>query len=123
VPAWMVILIVGREFAVSGLRQIAAAHGYTIAASELGKTKMVSQVVAIALVISAIRWPELATLATLGMWAVVIFGMLSAADYFRKFWRKVDDQIKRRRRNELLALRRQRRQERQAAMARASRTA
>jgi CDP-diacylglycerol--glycerol-3-phosphate 3-phosphatidyltransferase len=122
-PAWMVILIIGREFAVSGLRQIAAAHGYIIAASELGKTKMVSQVVAIALVISAIRWPGLAILASLSMWAVVIFGMLSAADYFRKFWRKVDDQIKRRRRKELLALRRQKRQERQAAMARASRTA
>src|SRR6202041_4180820 len=42
VPAWMVILIVGREFAVSGLRAIAAAEGYTIQASDLGKTKMVS---------------------------------------------------------------------------------
>src|SRR5271167_3104295 len=40
VPAWMVILIVGREFAVSGLRSIAATEGYTIEASELGKTKM-----------------------------------------------------------------------------------
>src|SRR5512140_360849 len=48
VPAWMVILIVGREFAVSGQRSIAAAAGYTIEASELGKTKMVAQVVAIA---------------------------------------------------------------------------
>src|SRR5205823_273257 len=104
-PAWMVILIIGREFAVSGLRQIAAAHGYTIGASELGKTKMVSQVVAIALVISAVRWTQLETLASLAMWAVVLFGVLSAADYFRKFWRKVDDQIKRRRRKELLALR------------------
>src|SRR5438094_3933595 len=71
-PAWMVILIIGREFAVSGLRQIAAAHGYTIAASELGKTKMVSQVVAIALVISAVRWTQLETLASLAMWAVVL---------------------------------------------------
>src|SRR6201997_4303189 len=41
VPAWMVILIIGREFAVSGLRSIAAAGGYTIAASDLGKTKMI----------------------------------------------------------------------------------
>src|SRR5438067_12641387 len=40
VPAWMVILIVGREFAVSGLRSIAAASGYTIRASDLGKSKM-----------------------------------------------------------------------------------
>src|SRR5579871_6533170 len=44
VPAWMVILIISREFAVSGLRSIAATAGYTIHASELGKTKMASQV-------------------------------------------------------------------------------
>src|ERR1700721_2763192 len=59
VPAWMVILIIGREFAVSGLRSIAASGGYTIEASELGKTKMVAQVGAIALVTVGIRWPQL----------------------------------------------------------------
>ncbi len=59
----MVILIIGREFAVSGLRSIAAASGYTIEASELGKTKMVAQVAAIALVIGGIRWPQLDQLA------------------------------------------------------------
>ncbi|SRR5579884_1204586 len=106
VPAWMVILIIGREFAVSGLRQIAAASGYTIAASDLGKTKMASQVLAIALVIAGIRWPQLDALATLAMWAVVVFGIASAVQYFRKFWRKVDDQIKLRRRRELLRLER-----------------
>ena len=46
-PGWMAVVIIGREFAVSGLRGIAAAEGYTIRASELGKTKMISQVVAI----------------------------------------------------------------------------
>src|SRR5712691_4167706 len=50
VSAWMVIVIIGREFAVSGLRSIAAAAGYDTTASELGKTKMAAQVVAIALV-------------------------------------------------------------------------
>src|ERR1700675_3477091 len=59
VPAWIVILIIGREFAVSGLRSIASASGYTIEASDLGKTKMGAQVVAIALVIAGIRWPQL----------------------------------------------------------------
>src|SRR5580658_1163160 len=73
VPAWMVILIIGREFAVSGLRSIASAGGYTIAASDLGKTKMVAQVVAIALVIAGIRWPGLDQVATIGMWAVMLF--------------------------------------------------
>ena len=55
VPAWMVILIIGREFAVTGLRSIAASAGFTIEASELGKSKMVAQVLAIAFVIASSR--------------------------------------------------------------------
>jgi len=106
-PAALVILIIGREFAVSGLRSIAAASGYTIKASDLGKTKMVAQVAAISLVIASIRWKELHDLALIGMWTVMLFGIVSAADYFRKFWRKVDDRVKRRRRRELLVLERQ----------------
>jgi CDP-diacylglycerol--glycerol-3-phosphate 3-phosphatidyltransferase len=107
VSAWIVILIIGREFAVSGLRSIAAVAGYTIEASELGKTKMAAQVAAIALVIAGIHWPVLVGLSGWAMWAVVAFGVISAADYFRKFWRKVDQQVKTRRRKELLALDRQ----------------
>ena len=107
IPAWIVILIIGREFAVSGLRSIAAASGYTIKASELGKTKMASQVVAIALVIAAVRWPQLDQLGLIGMWAVMLFAIASAADYFRKFWRRIDDGVKQRRRRELLRLERQ----------------
>jgi CDP-diacylglycerol--glycerol-3-phosphate 3-phosphatidyltransferase len=106
VPAWMAILVVGREFAVSGLRQIAAASGYVIRASELGKTKMSAQVLAISLVIGGIRWPGLRASGLIAMWAVLLFGIVSAADYFRKFWRKVDYQVKRRRRRELLRLER-----------------
>ncbi len=107
VPAWMVILLLGREFAVSGLRSIAAAEGYTIQASELGKTKMVSQVAAISMVLVSTRWKEVADFAMLCMWGVIAFSMLSAIDYFRKFWRKVDHKIKQRRRRELLLLQRQ----------------
>jgi len=106
-PAWIVILIIGREFAVSGLRSIAAASGYTIRASELGKTKMAAQVTAISLVIAGIRWPNLNQFATMGLWAVMLFGIISAGDYFRKFWRRVDDHVKTRRRRELLRLERQ----------------
>src|SRR5271154_1244195 len=106
-PAWIVILIIGREFAVSGLRSIAAASGYTIRASELGKTKMAAQVAAISLGIAGIRWPGLDQFATIGLWAVMLFGIISAADYFRKFWRRVDDHVKTRRRRELLRLERQ----------------
>jgi len=117
VQAWMVILIIGREFAVSGLRSIAASAGYTIEASELGKTKMVAQVVAIALVIAAIRWPAMQQAALLAMWAVVLFALASAADYFRKFWGVVDEHVKLRRRRELLALQRQERKRKRAAIA------
>jgi CDP-diacylglycerol---glycerol-3-phosphate 3-phosphatidyltransferase len=108
VPAWMVILIVGREFAISGLRSIAAAEGYTIRASDLGKTKMVAQVTAISFLLLSIRHRQIATIAYWMMWVVVLFAVLSAVGYFRKFWRKVDVRIKLRRRRELLRIERRR---------------
>jgi CDP-diacylglycerol--glycerol-3-phosphate 3-phosphatidyltransferase len=114
VPAWMVILIIGREFAVSGLRSIAAAEGYTIQASELGKTKMITQVIAISMIMLSIHWQELTRFAMLAMWGVVAFSMLSAIDYFRKFWRRVDDQVKLRRRRELLKAERARKRKERA---------
>lgn len=102
VPGWMVILVVGREFAVSGLRAIAAAEGYTIKASDLGKTKMISQVAAVSVLMLGMRYEWLARPARWLMWVVVFFSVVSAAMYFRKFWRKIDDRIKLRRRRELL---------------------
>jgi hypothetical protein len=67
---------------------------------------MAAQVIAIALVIGSIRWPWLAEPATIGMWAVMLFGIVSAVDYFRTFWRRVDDSVKLRRRRELLRMER-----------------
>jgi CDP-diacylglycerol--glycerol-3-phosphate 3-phosphatidyltransferase len=52
-PAWAVVIIVGREFAVSGLRSVAAADGVVIAASRMGKFKMLSQVLSVALLIAS----------------------------------------------------------------------
>ncbi len=108
VPAWMVVLIIGREFAVTGLRSIAAAEGFTIQASDLGKTKMITQVIAISMVLVSIHWEALTGFAMLWMWGVVVFGLASAVGYFVKFWRKVDDSTKLRRRKELLRIERQR---------------
>ncbi len=116
-PAWMVVLIVGREFGVSGLRGIAAAEGYTIRASDLGKTKMIAQVVAISLLLLSIRHPNLAAPANWMMWGVVVFSIASAVDYFRKFWRKVDVRVKKRRRRELIRLERRERRQRREALA------
>ncbi len=109
VPAWMVVVIVGREFAVSGLRSIAAAEGYMIEASELGKTKMVLQVVAVSLLLVGAHSRLFSLLGLIAVWLVVLFAVVSAVDYFRKFWRRVDIRFKvRRRRERLLLLRKQR---------------
>src|SRR5262252_9115577 len=107
-PGWMAILIIGREFAVSGLRSIAAAEGYTIKANDLGKTKMFFQVVAVSCMLVAVRHSTVHMVGMWLMWAVVVFALLSAVSYFRKFWRRVDERIKLRRRKELLALERKR---------------
>lgn len=97
VPAWMVVIIIGREFTVLGLRNIASAEGFTIEASALGKTKMVLQVIAVCAVILASQVPALGLLSLVLLWLVVISAIISAVQYFTKFWSKVDDRVKQRR--------------------------
>lgn len=92
-PAWMVVVIVGREFAVSGMRSIAAARGLVIAASTWGKVKTVSQVVAITLLIltsTLERWVRYGNLGKAALWIVMIFAIYSMVDYFIHFTRSVD---------------------------------
>lgn len=108
-PAWLVILLVSREFAVTGLRGIAAAEGYTIQASDLGKTKTLMQVVGICFLLLSMRHPRFSTAANWAMGAVVLASLLSAIDYFWKFWRKVDVSVKKRRRREILIAQRRER--------------
>ena len=112
VPAWLTILLIGREFVISGLRSIASAAGYTIKANDLGKTKMAFQVAAIALVILSMRIPEVGVYAYWCMWLVVFFSIASAFSYFYKFWGKIDAHVKERRRKELLIEERLERRER-----------
>ncbi len=108
---WMAILIIGREFAVSGLRSIAASAGLTIKASDLGKTKMLSRVVAVSLALLGIQHAELRSWAAFWMWVVVFFSLFSAGMYFAKFWREIDGNIKLARRREVLLLERRRQRE------------
>lgn len=89
VPAWMVVIIIGREFAVSGLRSIAAQQGVTIAASPLGKGKMVSQVIAISLLILGYELGQFRVIGKVALWGVVFFALVSGVDYFIKFARAV----------------------------------
>ncbi len=87
--AWMVVIIIGREFAVSGLRSIAATQGVTIAASPLGKTKTVAQVVAIALLIVGYELGEFRFIGELALWFVMLFALVSGVQYFIHFTRLV----------------------------------
>lgn len=105
IPAWMVVIIVGREFAVSGLRAIASAEGFVLEASELGKTKMVVQVVAVTVIVLEHRYPRMQPLGEALLWVVVVFALASAAQYLLSFWKKLDVRVKRQRNRPLTALR------------------
>jgi len=97
VPAWMVVVIIGREFTVLGLRNIASAEGFTIPASALGKTKMVLQVLAVAVVILGAQHLAFRWWGKFFLWLVVISAIVSAVHYFLKFWNQVDVRVKQRR--------------------------
>jgi CDP-diacylglycerol--glycerol-3-phosphate 3-phosphatidyltransferase len=86
VPAWMVMIILGREFVITGLRNVAAARGLLMPASVLGKGKMVSQVVAIFLLLFSLRYPLLRIPALAALWVVVVLAVVSALDYFRLYF-------------------------------------
>src|SRR6266567_4581094 len=105
VPAWMVVIIIGREFTVLGLRNIASAEGFTIAASTLGKTKMVLQICAVAIVIVGARHPSLKPLGLFLLWLVVISALISAAQYFFRFWSQLDSRITQRRKLRMMEAR------------------
>ncbi len=92
-PAWMVVLIVGREFAVTGLRGIAATRGMLIPASRWGKYKTASQIVAITVMIltnTLERWAPARRLGVAALWVALLFAVVSAVDYFLAFARRVD---------------------------------
>jgi CDP-diacylglycerol---glycerol-3-phosphate 3-phosphatidyltransferase len=84
--AWMVGVIIGREIAVTGLRNLAYSRGLAMPASGLGKFKMASQVVAILLLI--LGWERVPALLVLGqaaLWVVLLTAVVSAVDYYQGF--------------------------------------
>jgi CDP-diacylglycerol---glycerol-3-phosphate 3-phosphatidyltransferase len=91
VPAWIVVIIIGRELAVSGLRSIASSEGFVIQASELGKTKMVLEVITIVVIALVPRFPRIDIPGKVLLWLVVWFAVASAVQYFWIFWRKLEE--------------------------------
>lgn len=84
--AWMVAVILGREFLVTGFRSLAYARGVTIAASPLGKVKMAAQVVAILLLILGQgRAQPFYLLGQIALWVVMATALVSGIDYYRRF--------------------------------------
>jgi CDP-diacylglycerol--glycerol-3-phosphate 3-phosphatidyltransferase len=116
VPAWMAVVIIGREFLVSGLRSIAASEGFTIQASELGKFKMLVQIISVVAVILARRWHEwpigpiyifpVYWIALVAIWFMVVLSLVSAFDYFIAFWARIDRKSEKRRRRSFVLTRR-----------------
>lgn len=85
-PAWMVAVILGREFAVTVLRSIAHGKGMVIAASPLGKFKMLSEVVAIlALILGQDHLQQFYVIGTIALWVAMLTATISGIDYYRRF--------------------------------------
>ena len=78
IPAWMIVLIITREYTVSILRAIAANTGQVIAASQGGKAKTVSQIIAVLMLLLNIKYGIYV------MWIAVILTFVSGMDYLMK---------------------------------------
>ncbi len=90
--AWAVCIIVGREFAVSGLRSIGAVHGVVISASKLGKWKMAAQVTGISLMILGARLDDIGLWRKTGraaLYVMTAMALVSGVDYFRRYLRVI----------------------------------
>ena len=92
-PAWMVVVIVGRELAITGLRSMAVSEGKVISADELGKKKMVFQIVAILGLLLHYEYFGI-NFHAVGMfflWLAVILTLWSGFNYFRRFWHVLEE--------------------------------
>jgi CDP-diacylglycerol--glycerol-3-phosphate 3-phosphatidyltransferase len=92
IQPWIVVVIIGRELAVTGLRAVSAGHGVIVPASRLAKWKTVSQYVAVTMLIleKGIVAPGFHAVATGVLWIAVALTVVSAVDYFYRFFRKAD---------------------------------
>jgi CDP-diacylglycerol--glycerol-3-phosphate 3-phosphatidyltransferase len=114
VKVWIAVVIIGREFLISGLRSIASSEGFTIQASDLGKLKTVAQIVSVVLAILAHHWDHwqvgvliipIKWYAVAAIYFTVLVSTISAIDYFIGFWKQIDHASKDRRKASVLASR------------------
>jgi CDP-diacylglycerol--glycerol-3-phosphate 3-phosphatidyltransferase len=90
VSAWMVVIIIGRELAVTGFRAIASSKGIHIASSRLGKFKMISEAITICLLILGEEYlGRFNFISQIGLWVVIAIATISAAEYYIRFGPRV----------------------------------
>lgn len=88
VSAWMAVVIIGREIAVTGFRAIASSRGFNIPASHWGKAKMVLEIFTLAMLILGERiLGKFYFLPRLGLWLVIVVAIFSGVEYYLKYWR------------------------------------
>lgn len=90
-PAWGVIVIVGRDFIISGFRLVASDSGVVIAASWWGKIKTVVQMVMSVLLIFNFEGKVFDTIEYIFIYAAIILTVVSLVDYLVKNWKILDD--------------------------------
>ncbi len=92
VHPWIAILIIGREFAVTGLRAIAASDGVVIPAETVGKYKVGAQITAVLSLLlniySGQEWMK--HLGWIALWVAMVLAVYSAVQYFRTYWNKLN---------------------------------
>jgi len=122
VKPWIAVVVIGREFLVSGLRSIAANEGFTIDASEIGKLKTVIQIVSVVAAILDRGWSAwwigpgwrndagwffipVHVIAVTAIYWMTFVSILSAIDYFVAFWSKIDhaSELSRKKRTRLMS--------------------
>ena len=115
VKVWIAVVIIGREFLISGLRSIASTEGFTIQASDLGKLKTVAQIVCVVSAILAHHWDlwqfgvliiPVKWIAIAAIYFTVLVSSVSAIDYFAGFWKQIDRASKDRRKKTFVLNRR-----------------
>ncbi len=114
VKVWIAVVIIGREFLISGLRSIATSEGFTIQASDLGKLKTVLQIISVVSAILAHHWYQwqfgvvvvpVQWIAIAAIYFTVLVSIISAVDYFVGFWKQIDHASNTRRKSFVLSRR------------------
>ena len=93
IQAWIVILMIGREMAITGLRAFLAAERIVLSAGKIGKWKMALQVVALSFLFVGAESMNFHRIGILTVYIALLFSLVSAYFYVSKFWRLLGEKI------------------------------